>query len=348
MQALVAKVNSEGGIDGRQLQLMLLDSQTNVGATRNAVLEACEKAFAIVGSMSAFDNGGAEDVDKCAGGRGIPDITAITTSLARIEAKNSFPAYPNRPDLFIAGSGRTMKEKFPDAIRAAAQIWLNTSTTRINAQSKREAYKDEGYEFDYTAEAQAAEPNYSPFVQKMKDNNIEYVTMLANWQSIATFLDAAKKQNFKPAVFEWDSVAYSPEFLEETQGAAEGNYVYLNTGMFEEASQYPEMQEYMAWLGRVAPGEKPDYFGLYAWSAGRLFVEMAKEAGPKLKRESLVAELNKVKAWDGFGLHAPHNIAKNIPSNCTMYARIQNNAFVRWFPSKGYRCDTPLFPVPGY
>ena len=336
VQAVVAKTNAEGGINGRTLELTLLDSKIEAGANRTAVLEACDKQFALVGSMSAFDDGGAQAVDDC----GIPDISAITTTGKRVFNELTFPAYPNRPDLFIVGSANYMREQYPAATKKAAQIWLNSSTTRSNAESKRKSYIAAGFDFIYTAETQVVEANYTPFVQAMKEKEVEFVTMLSDFQSIARLTKAMRKQNWYPEVLEWDSVVYSPKFLEQAEGAAEGSFLYLNTRMIEEIDQVPEMQAYARWLAEAAPGVQPDYFGLYAWSAGQLFVELARAIPPnELTREKLIEAIRATHSWDGNGLHAAHDIGRKRPSHCTMYAKIVNDEFVRAAPATGYNCN---------
>jgi ABC-type branched-subunit amino acid transport system substrate-binding protein len=338
-------VNSEGGIYGRQLELLLLDSKTDAGANRTAVLDACDRAFALVGSMSAFDNGGAQAVDDC-GPDGIPDISAITTTGDRIFNQDTYPAYPNRPDLFIVGSGDYMAKRFPSAIKNAARLYLNSATTRSNSNAKAEAYeKSAGFNFIYRAETGVVESNYTPYVQKMEDAGVEFVTMLSDYQSIARLAKAMRSQQYTPEVMEWDSVIYSQKFLDEAEGAAEGSWFYLNTAMFEESQKYPELQLYQAWLARVAPGVPPDYFGLYAWSAGRLFVDLAKKVGPQITRVKLFDALKAEHSWDGFGLHASHDIGRKRASSCTMFARIQSNQFVRAYPKSGYNCSSSLQPT---
>ena len=54
-RAATAYINSQGGICGRRIDLLPLDSKTDAGGNRAAMLEACQEAFAAVGSMSAFD-----------------------------------------------------------------------------------------------------------------------------------------------------------------------------------------------------------------------------------------------------------------------------------------------------
>ena len=42
------------------------------------------------------------------------------------------------------------------------------------------------------------------------------------------------------------------------------------------------MALYLSWLHQVSPGAVPNFFGLFAWSAARLFVEQAVALGGKL------------------------------------------------------------------
>ena len=70
-----------------------------------------------------------------------------------------------------------------------------------------------------------------------------------------------------------------------------------------------EMALYRSWLDQVSPGAVPNYYGLYAWSAARLFVEEAVALGGKLDRAALVAAHRKgVKDWTGNGLHVPQQV----------------------------------------
>jgi ABC-type branched-subunit amino acid transport system substrate-binding protein len=59
MKAFVAYINSQGGVLGRQLELQTYDTNTNATEHRIATTQACNEAFAIVGSFSVGDNGGA-------------------------------------------------------------------------------------------------------------------------------------------------------------------------------------------------------------------------------------------------------------------------------------------------
>ncbi len=339
MSALTAMVNSQGGVCGRAIKFLPLDSKADSTQNAAAVREACDKAFALVGSMSAFDNGGASAGQNC----GIPDLTAITVNGARVKASNVYPIYPIRPDKLAIGTANYIKEKYPHVIKHAAMVYLNAGVTKANALQRVKAYKSVGFDFDNRIyEVQVLEPNYSVYVQKMKDAGVEYVNMVANFQSIQKLLQAMDQADWYPKVRDWDSVAYSPNFATQNGKPftpANGSLVFLNTAISEEASSNAEMQLYIQWLSRVAPGAKPDYFGFYAWSAGRLFVKLATQIGAKLTRKGLLDAVKAVHSWDGNGLHAAQNVGGKIMSPCFMYLEIQNGTFKRKDPASGFICN---------
>jgi ABC-type branched-subunit amino acid transport system substrate-binding protein len=336
VQALVAYQNSVGPIHGRTLKALLLDDKTDSGGNRAAVLEACDKAFALVGSMSAFDDGGADAVDSC----GIPDISTITTNGNRIKARNTFALNPNRPDYWKVGPWVYLKERFPQSIKKGALLWLNVAVARANAENLRRGVESQGYEFIYTAETQVLEANYAPYVLEMRRRGAEYVTLLADYQSIARMLKAMRQQSYEPPVRDFVATVYSPDFIELAGPASEGVFFYLDTAMFEDAATNPELQLYLKWLQQVAPGARPDEFGVYAWSAGRLFVKLASDIGPNLTRERFLTELRKVHAWDGYGVHTSGDVGNKLPSNCFVEGQVKDAKFVRIHPSRpAFACD---------
>jgi len=343
MAAWAAMVNTQGGLCGRTIKSDLLDTKANSTDNQAAVTQACGGDFALVGSMSAFDNGGAEAGQKC----GIPDLTAITVNGDRAKATNVFPIYPIRPDKFAIGTANYIKATYPQVIKHAAMIYLDAAVTRVNALQRVKAYKTVGFDYggphdDQVYAVQILEPNYGPYVDKMKSAGVQYVSMVANYQSIQKLLDAMDTAGWFPTVRDWDSVAYSDQFV-NVNGApythANGSLVFLNTNIAEESSSNPEMQLYITWLNRVAPGNKPDYFGFYAWSAGRLFQQLATQIGPKLTRKALFDAVKKVHSWDGHGLHAAQNVGDKIMSPCFLYLTIQNGMFFRKAPSSGFICN---------
>lgn len=339
VQSYANYVNSTGGVCGRSLKVLKLDTKTDSGGNRAAILDACNKAFALVGSMSAFDDGGAQAIDDCK----IPDISAIPTSPERVGAEWAYPVFPNRQDLLAVGQSTYIKNNFGDpVIKKAAILWLNATVTRNNAQARQKAWESVGFDFVYEKEVQVLEANYTPYVQDMKDQGVEYVTMVADNNSISRLVKAAKQQGWSPKVWDWDSVAYDPGFLELAGDAAEGNYVFVNTKMLEESGANAEMALYSDWLAKSAPGSEADYFGIYAWSATAMFVETMVGLGPDPTRQALLDKLKATASWDGHTIHGAQKVGSKTPTTCFMYMQIKGGKFVRAYPEAANSLDCDL------
>lgn len=346
IQAWQAYVNNAGGICGRNVAVDVLDTGTSSGGNQAATKQACNNSFAIVGSMSAFDGGGYDSGNAC----GIPAIPAVATNVWKPEEvfpPNYFPTYPNRGDKLI-DTASYVNETHSNVKSNAGVMWLNQDVARNNAWARAAGYEQAGFgkpEWQYTQEAQVADPNYASYVSRMKSADIKYLTFVGNYQSVENLLQAMDQQSWHPEFMDFDSVVYSPVFLKDLQdrGITTTNlFWFVNTALFEEASGNQEMQLYQQWLEQVAPGADPDYFGLYAWSAGRLFQQVAEGVGVELTRKALIAELGNTKEWDGHGLHAAHQISAKTASPCYLYGKIENYEFVRVSPASGWICNHPL------
>ena len=88
--------NANSDICGRELEVLSLDSRADAGADQQAYAKACEQAFAAVGSMSAFDSGGAGTAEDC----GLPDIRTTSVTLERGGCSTCFGAQSNDPAYF--------------------------------------------------------------------------------------------------------------------------------------------------------------------------------------------------------------------------------------------------------
>ena len=310
-RAYAAYFNSANDICGRKLEVELLDSRADAGADQQAYTRACDEAFAAVGSMSAFDSGGAGAAESC----GLPDIRSTTTTPERRDCATCFAAQAVDPGLVNGSMPRYFASKFADAVKHAAVLYINAGAAAVNAASFRRAYARAGWTVAYYQGIDVSEFNYAPFVQQMKDKGIELVTYTGPYQNTVKLLDAMRQQGFEPQAFVQDATIYDENFVEQAGENGNGVYAWSSTELFDDYS-IKEMQLYRAWLDQVKPGAVPNYFGLYAWSAARLFVEQAVALGGKLSRSSMVAALKSVRNWTGNGLHVPQQVGTKVTSNC--------------------------------
>ena len=309
-RAYAAYFNSTSDICGRKLEVELLDSRADAGADQQAYTKACDEAFAAVGSMSAFDSGGAGPAESC----GLPDMRSTTTTPERRDCATCFAAQAVDPGLVNGAMPRYFLAKDKDATQHAALLYINAGAAAVNAQYFRNAYNRAGWKVDYFQGIDVSEFNYAPYVQQMKDKGIKLVVYIGPYQDTVKLLDAMQQQGFD-ATFVQDATIYDQNFVDQAGENGNGVYTWSTTKMFDDYS-VKEMQLYRAWLQQVKPGAVPNYYGLYAWSAARLFVEQAVALGGKLTRASLVAALAKVRNWTGNGLHVPQQVGQKTTANC--------------------------------
>ncbi|MBZ5738570.1 ABC transporter substrate-binding protein [Nocardioides mangrovi] len=333
-RAYVAYFNSQSDICGRKLQLVTYDSRTDAAADQQAYAKGCDETFAMVGSMSAFDSGGASTAQGC----GLPDIRAAATTTDRQACTTCFAAESANAHEFQNAVPDYVIKNFPDAADHAAMLYINAGAAAENGKTQAAAMTKRGMHFDYVQGIDISEFNYAPYVQQMKDKGVEYVQMIASSAQFVRLAQAMKQQGFKPDVFMIDPTAYSPEYVESGGDAVEGTTVFINFTPFEEAGSNRELQLYLSWLDQVKPGATPSFFGLFAWSAARLFVERATGLGARLSRSALVADLKTVDDWTANGLHAPQLVGSKHAPPCWRFIRLEHG---KWVPAGGtrYQCS---------
>ena len=335
----------EGTIYGRKLKLLALDSRLDAGANRSASIEACDKTFAGVGSVSAFDQGGAPVIQEC----GMPDIRGLSTTNPMKKVPNAFP-------INAAGTGGERStgmfgwaaEKFPEAIKKAAYLYIDGEVTRELQKEDVEATKATlGYNWIYEKAIGITETNYGPVVQQLKNSGAEYVTFTGAQEQAASLAKQFKTQGFQPKVWQPTVTAYTPNYISGAGDAAEGTYIAVTASLNEEMSINPELKTYAQWLNQVAPGATPTGIGQFAWGAAALFVEKMKEIGPKPTRKALLATLPKVRNYTGNGLFPGQDVGGRRLSSCTKIVQVQGGKFVRFTPEKpgSNRCSDKTYNV---
>ena len=322
----------EATIYGRQLRLLSLDSRLDTGANRSASIQACNDAFAGVGSVSAFDQGGAPVVREC----GFPDLRSLSNSGEMKSVSTAFPVNPaGSPGDRGLGQYGWPAQRFPDAVKSAAFLFIDGgAVTRELAEEDvlaTEAFL--GYDFVYTAAIGITETNYSPFVQQMKSKGVRYVTFVGAYQQAAAVAKEMQRQGFVPDVYSPTVTAYDDDFLAIAGPAAEGAYIAVATSLNEERAANEELQLYAQWLDQIEPGAVPTSIGQYAWSAAKLFVEKMKEIGPRPTRKALLEAMPSVTAYTGGGLLAPANIGGRQLNDCAQFVQVQGGRFVRVEPA---------------
>jgi ABC-type branched-subunit amino acid transport system substrate-binding protein len=325
VQAYVAYFNAGQDICGRKLEYLPLDSRLDASGDQQAAQQACEKSFAMVGSMAAFDSGGASVVSGC----GIPDLRVATVTPPRLASKVTYATNSLAVNLVPKVIPDYFMKNHREATQNAAFLYLNAGSGLANGKSQIEAYKKAGYKFVYTGAIDPLDVNYTPYIVQMKKKGVRYVQFIGDYNSAARLAKVMAAQQFKPDVYLLDAAGYDYKYVRLAGSAGEGTRLFINSALLEEASGNEEMRRYIGWLGKVAPNSAPTYFGMFAWSSARLFTEQAIQLGGKLNRASMVEALGKVDGWDGHGLFTPQAIGKRTTAGCSAVIRLEKGKWVR-------------------
>jgi hypothetical protein len=331
------------GICGRKLVLHSKDSKTDSTANKTATQDACSQDFAIVGSQSAFDDGGAAPVNSCK----IVDIpaAAVTSAIQAspyVYAALSTNAHDISDTTPMYFKGNAFGAGAANVSQHAAFLYINAGASKENGDHDIKAYEKAGYKFAVKAAIPIQSANvqgFKPYVNSMKDKGVQFIEWIGAYQEAADLMTAiSQTSGFKPKVVLFDPTVYVPQFLELAKGAAEGVYVYSPTTTLD-SSGGAEQQTYAQWLQRSGVSDPPTFFGQSAWSAMRLFVEMAYKVGPQLTRAAMIAQLKKVDNWTGHGITSLQHVGSKQTGNCVLFLQVHGSSFNKVAPAgDGYLC----------
>ena len=327
-KAFVAYYNASNpdGICGRSLRLSALDTRSDSGGDQQAYTRACDEAFAAIGSVSSQDQGGAATAERC----GIPDLRAFTVTPQRSGCVTCFSAYALKGNLIPKANLDYWKKKEPQATQNIGIYYVNVPAAEVNAKSIAAAFEKNGSKVTRVQGIDTAEFNYAPYAQQMKTEGIGFVMYYGPFQFTIRLQEAMEQQGVD-AVFLTDPTVYDSNYVEQGGSTVDGTYVYSVIQRFED-TKIPEMVLYRQWLERVAPGSIPNYYGLFAWSASRLFVQKATELGGDLTRPALVDALKGVKDWTSNGIHAPMAIGAKTTPGCIKMFRLDSGSWSQVSP----------------
>jgi ABC-type branched-subunit amino acid transport system substrate-binding protein len=333
VKAYVAYFNSSSDICGRKLKLVTYDSRTDAGADQANYAKGCAETFAMVGSMSAFDSGGAATTQSC----GLPDIRSAAVTRVRNSCTTCFPAQSNNTGEWENAPGVFIKKNYPDAAAHAAALYINAGAAAENGPASARAMTKQGLHFDVVQGIDVAEFNYAPYAQQLKDKGVKVVFWTGAYQQSVRLAQAFQQVGYEPDLYLRDPTDYIPDFVSSGGDAVDGTVVFMNFVPFEEANTNQEMQLYLGWLQQVSPGAAPTFFGVYSWSAARLFVEKALALGGKLSRSTLVDALRKTDNWTANGLTAPQHVGSKRTGDCWRFLQLSGGS---WQPVGGtkYLC----------
>lgn len=327
IEAMIAWCNEQGGINGREIVGNYYDAA--ITEVVNAVTEACDEVFMLVGNAWALDSAQEETRLGC----DLPSVPTYSVSPEFANAPLTYQAVPNPADIYTAGWAGMIAELFPDEIKSATVVFGNFAATIDTKDKVVQTFPEFGFEFlDCPVEYNiAGEPDWKPFAQRLKDCGAEVVYYSGQpFPNMQNLLDDAAQIGFEP-IWLVDSNAYLASFA-EWNATGNGDKVYLRTAFtpFEQAEGNPATQQYID----LVEGNDGDIsqLGQQAASSFLLWATAAQACGAELTRDCVLDELSGITTWDGGGMHAETNPGGNLPPECGMLLKLEGTEWVQAFP----------------
>ncbi len=322
---------TEGTIYGRQLVLDPRDSQLDANRNREHYLDFCETAFAVVGSMSAVDEGIIQPVRDC----GIPDIRSAVTNPSTMEVPSVYGSDAISSTLYPMNQFHFWDEANPGIKEKAGLIYIDNDTTEKQTRLVKTSTEKIGYNWVVDRKVSLAETNYSSHALALKEADAQFVFFQGDSPQATRLAKAMRQQGYFPTVYALQQNLYKPSLIQQGGADIEGAELALGTVMVENLDQHPELQTYREWLKRIDANAEPTGQGMYSWGASLILVNALKAMGPQVTRAKLIDYLNSVKDFDGNGLYPPQDVGGKIPANCHIIARVEGGKFVPLDPPGG-------------
>lgn len=339
--AFAAWCNEQGGIAGKQIELVDLDG--HVLEVEKAMSLACTDVFAMVGGGYAqdqliFSGKDGADFHKCR----MISFPGFAVSVDFAEANGVIQVLPNRaylqPDVFI----RDLVALYPEEMKQVAAVWGNLDSIRVrNEQTIATGKFVKGFglvgNISYDVIGQ---PDWNLVAQQVKDTGAKAIAFTGQPANMALMMKALRDQNWRGPVFA-ESNQYD-ELLLATVGpeAVEGALVRVGYHPFEEKDRWPATKQYLDIMGKYGPADaKVALLGAQSFSSWLLFAtavnDCVKSGGGEISRDCVMAAGKQINEWDGGGLHVKGDPGAGDPSPCAMIMIVKDGRFERRYPPLG-------------
>lgn len=343
--AFAAWCNEQGGIAGKQIELVDLDG--HVLEVEKAMALACTDVFAMVGGGYAqdqliFSGKDGADFHKCKM-IAFPGF-AVSTEFA--EANGVIQVVPNRAYKKANTLIRDLVELYPEEMQKVAAVWGNLTSIKANKEQVLATGKTvKGFatvgDISYDVIGQ---PDWNLVAQQVKDTGAKAVAFTGQPANMALMMKALRDQNWKGPVFA-ESNQYD-ELLLTTVGpeAVEGAMARIAYHPFEEKDRWPATKQFLDILDKYGPPDaKVALLGAQSFSSWLLFAtavnDCVKAGGGEISRDCVMAAGKKINDWDGGGLHVKNDSGAGEPSPCSMIMIVKNGRFERRYPPLGGKGD---------
>jgi Periplasmic binding protein len=351
VQGWARDLNAHGGLAGRKVVVDFIDTHLSDTDARNAIIQACQQDFALVGTSALFVN----NVDDLVGCKdqagqpvGLPDFPVVQTEPVHQCSPVSFSVegetldcatMNDHPQTYLATVGTT--RYFLSHFKDLHGIYVYPSDLLASKNAQVPLFKSQqalGIKADQEFDISGAAPQsaFTPVVQAAKNDQSTYARAGLAASSMVELRREAIVQGLT-SVKVWDCSiqCYDRRFIQQGGTAVEGQYVYTTFVPFAEANTNAMMRTYLQYTGV----NNADAFGANAWAAGIFFRDVVNDIVQKdgkngVTRAAVLATAATIHNFTADGMLGQTDVGRHLPTPCFALLQVRGGKFVRVYPTK--------------
>lgn len=338
-KAYIDLINEQGGVHGRQIELILRDDGLDPARGRRAIEEMLNQGvFAFVGFVAPLTE---PSINPTLEQNEIPLIGAfgITASDWGYMFNGYYESFGWTSARFLADQGVTN----PGLIYISRQ---DAETDRRIDESWRQAFASKGVTLDDNNihRVDVTKANYDDVVTSLRLGGVDGIVTSIDQTAIIRLQQSLNRANYRP-IHAASQLADDPKVLNDPdiKASLEGTYVYSEFHFLGE--QTGEVPRYEAEVRRRFGADADlNWAGKNNWASTKLFVDALMAAGPDPTRGDLMAALNALTNHET-GMTVPLTIGDDPIShirnnNCVKMGKIVQSQVE---PISGFDCyEGPL------
>ena len=288
------KVNSQGGINGCQVDFTYLDDggldQQKAAADARELVQQ-DNVFAVVGGYTPITS---STTAPYFAKQGVPLVGSEGISLYQYNNPviYSFACGPSGFGVSILNEANRLGYK------KVAVFYIDLDSIQLSFAALKEQAAKNGQEIVYSNNENISSATYGTDVVAARNANPDVVLNILDANSAVREINAMASNGWYPNLVGTTSSS-DPVVIQ--QGAAwfnhPGHTVYAARNYWPANANVPEVQDWIQTEGQYFPGFDPNTYAEGSWLAAKIFTEQARKLGSGLTRASLINALNNLRNY---------------------------------------------------
>jgi len=326
IEAAFAEINRQGGVHGRQLELISLDDgyepEAALANTRELLQE--QQVFALIGPVGTPTSRAAEPVATQSGAPYIGPFTGAEF----LRDPDVAPTAVNVRASYFQETDEMVERLTEDlGVSRIAVLYQDDSYGNAGLTGVQMALAARRLELSGLAAYQRNTTAIKVAVLELRRADPEAVVIIGAYRPVAEFVRWAKRIDFSPILINISFVG--SEALAGELGPAGEGVLITQVVPFPQDNSLRVVRNYRDAVRRQERGAPPSFVSLEGYIAGRLTGEVLDRAGPELTRTGFLETLTTIRNLDFGGFSLTYGPGDTQGSDRVFLTRIESNGSLR-------------------